>query len=177
MFVDLTQYMWILWLALAILFVVVELLTLEFTFLMIAAGTLVGGLGSNLLGWPWWVQIALAAVLSALLIFTIRPLLLVTLKKGADNTPSNVEALYGMGGRVMRDFVEASGSVKLDNGETWTSRLAPAAASATIVEGERVTVTRILGAIAEVVPATVMPPQPVAADPDENPSSDERKKK
>ena len=46
---DLTQYMWIAWLVLAILFVIVELLTLEFTFLMLAAGTLIGGLGVNLL--------------------------------------------------------------------------------------------------------------------------------
>ena len=81
MLVDLTQYLWILWLALVVLFVVIELLTLEFTFLMIAAGTLIGGLGANLIGWPWWVQIGLAAILSALLIFTIRPLLLMTLHK------------------------------------------------------------------------------------------------
>lgn len=152
MFVDLTQYLWILWLSLVVLFVVIELLTLEFTFLMIAAGSLLGGLGSNLLGWPWWVQIGLAAILSALLIFIIRPLLLMTLHKGADNTPSNVDALYGLGARVMRDFVEGSGIVKLDNGETWTARLAPTAESATLREGERVVVINIAGAIAEVAP-------------------------
>ncbi len=152
MLVDLTQYLWILWLSLVVLFVVIELLTLEFTFLMIAAGTLIGGLGANLLGWPWWVQIGLAAILSALLIFTIRPLLLMTLHKGADNTPTNVAALYGQGARAMRDFVEGAGSVKLDNGELWTARIAPQAASTDIVEGDRVTVTRIDGAIAEVIP-------------------------
>jgi membrane protein implicated in regulation of membrane protease activity len=119
------------------------------------------------------VQIGLAAILSALLIFTIRPLLLVTLKKGADNTPSNVDALYGLGGRVMRDFVEGSGSVKLDNGETWTSRLAPSAANAAVQEGNRVVVTRILGAIAEVVPAATAAPES-AARPDEDPAADER---
>ena len=118
MLVDLTQYLWILWLALVVLFVVIELLTLEFTFLMIAAGTLIGGLGANLIGWPWWVQIGLAAILSALLIFTIWPLLLMTLHKSGDKTPSNVDALYGQGARVMRDFSEGSGIVKLDNGET-----------------------------------------------------------
>ncbi|MGV8897388.1 MAG: NfeD family protein [Rhodoglobus sp.] len=155
MLVDLTQYLWILWLSLVVLFVVIELLTLEFTFLMIAAGTLIGGLGANLLGWPWWVQIGLAAVLSALLIFTIRPLLLLTLHKGADNTPSNVAALYGQGARVMRDFVEGAGSVKLDNGELWTARIAPTAAPAALLEGNRVTVTRIDGAIAEVAPLVV----------------------
>lgn len=152
MFPDLTQYLWILWLVLVILFVVIELLTLEFTFLMIAAGSLIGGLGANLLGWPWWLQIALAAVISALLLFTIRPLLLKTLRKGADLTPSNVDALYGQGARVMRDFVEGEGVVKLDNGETWTARLAPAAAAAVVVEGQRTIVTRIHGSIAEVSP-------------------------
>lgn len=151
MFADLTQYLWILWLVLALVFIVIELLTLEFTFLMLATGSLVGGLGGNLLGWPWWVQIGLAAVLAGLLIFTIRPLLLRTLRKGGDPTPSNVAALYGMGGRVMGDFVEGGGMVRLDNGETWTSK---AATTTTLREGERVVVTRILGSIAEVAPQT-----------------------
>lgn len=157
MFPDLTQYLWILWLALVIVFVVIELLTLEFTFLMIAAGSLVGGLGINLIGGQWWLQIALAAAISALLLFTIRPLLLRTLRKGADPTPSNVDALYGLGGRVMRDFVEGGGTVRLDNGETWTARIAPAAAPAALREADRVVVTRIHGSIAEVAPAAAAP--------------------
>lgn len=153
MFADLTQYLWIIWLVLALVFIVIELLTLEFTFLMLATGSLVGGLGANLLGWPWWAQIGIAAVLAGLLIFTIRPLLLRTLRRGGDPTPSNVDALYGMGGRVMTDFVEGSGLVRLDNGETWTSR---ASGPPSLREGERVVVTRILGSIAEVAP----PPGP-----------------
>ena len=44
MFVDLTQYLWIVWLSIVVIFVIVELLTLEFTFLMLAAGSLIGGL-------------------------------------------------------------------------------------------------------------------------------------
>jgi membrane protein implicated in regulation of membrane protease activity len=152
MFVDLTQYLWILWLALVILFIVIELVTLEFTFLMIAAGSLLGGLGLNLVGAPWWAQIAAAAVLSALLLFTIRPLLLKTLRKGGDPTPSNIDALHGLGGRSLVDFEQDDGTVKLDNGETWTARLAPG--SSPIREGDRVIVTRIRGAIAEVAAAT-----------------------
>jgi membrane protein implicated in regulation of membrane protease activity len=42
---DLTQYLWIAWLVLAVVFVIIELLTLEFTFLMLAAGAVIGGLG------------------------------------------------------------------------------------------------------------------------------------
>ena len=149
MFPDLTQYLWIVWLSIVVLFVVIELLTLEFTFLMLATGTLVGGLGANLLGLSWWAQIGLAAIISALLLFTIRPLLLKTLHKGADLTPSNLDALYGLGGRVMRTFVEGEGLVKLDNGETWTSRAAP---TLTLNEGDRVTVRAIHGSIVEVDP-------------------------
>lgn len=149
---DLTQYLWLLWLSLVVLFVIIELVTLEFTFLMLAAGTLLGGLGVNLLGGPWWLQIGTAAVISALLLFTIRPLLLRVLKRGGDPAKSNVDALFGLGGRVMSDFVEAAGSVKLDNGETWTAKLTADHASAPLVVGDRVTVARVLGATVEVVP-------------------------
>lgn len=154
MWPDLTNYLWIVWLVIVILFVIIEVLTLEFTFLMIATGSLVGGLGSYLLQWPWWMQIGLAAVISVLLLFTIRPLLLRTLKKGADPAKSNIDALYGLGGRSLVAFADGMGTVKLDNGETWTARLAPAAAGAALSPGDPVIVTRILGATAEVAPVT-----------------------
>lgn len=148
---DLTQYLWIVWLVLAILFVIVELLTLEFTFLMLAAGTLIGGLGVNLLGGPWWLQIAAAAALSALLLFTIRPLLLRTLHRGEPAARTNVDALYGMPGRVVSPVSPLGGSVRLDNGETWTAKTADIH-DGTLDVGVRITVTTVLGATVEVAP-------------------------
>ena len=103
---DLTQYMWIAWLVLALLFVIIELLTLEFTFLMLAAGALIGGLGVNLLGGEWWLQVLAAAAVSALLLFTIRPLLLRALHRSSRLHPTNVDALYGMSARVTSPFVD-----------------------------------------------------------------------
>jgi len=153
---DLAQYMWIAWLTLAVVFIIIELVTLEFTFLMLAAGSLIGGLGVNLLGGPWWLQILCAAVLSALLLFTIRPLLLRRLHRDDIDSRTNVDALYGLGGRVMSRFVEGAGSVKLDNGETWTARLATASASEALDVGDRVTVAAVLGATVEVVPAAAI---------------------
>lgn len=147
---DLTQYLWILWLSLALLFVVIELITLEFTFLMLAAGTLIGGLGVNLLGGPWWLQVAAAAVISALLLFTIRPLLLRALHRSTNTVSMNVDAILGMSGRVMQPFQNGDGGVKLDNGETWTARLQSGVAEQSLDVGTRVTVTRVLGAIVEV---------------------------
>ncbi|WP_081503507.1 NfeD family protein [Salinibacterium sp. PAMC 21357] len=165
MLVDLTQYLWILWLALVVLFIVIEVLTLEFTFLMIAAGTLIGGLGANLLGWPWWLQIALAAAISGLLIFTIRPVLLMNLEKGADPAKSNVDALYELGGRVTGAFANGVGEVKLDNGETWTARIDDRSPIAAISVGKRIAVAGIEGAIAVVVPEPVDIAESAPAEP------------
>lgn len=152
---DLTTWLWIGWLVLAVVFVIVELLTLEFTFLMLAAGSLIGGLGTNLLGGPWWLQVAIAAALAALLLFTIRPLLLRALRRGSPVVATNVDALYGMGGRVVTGFRDRSGMVRLDNGETWTAvaETDPTAASLSI--GDRVTVTSVRGAAVAVRPASM----------------------
>jgi membrane protein implicated in regulation of membrane protease activity len=150
---DLTQYMWIGWLALAVIFIIIELVTLEFTFLMLATGSLIGGLGVNLLGGPWWLQILAAAVLSVLLLFTIKPLLLRRLHRSDPNLKTNVDAIYGLGGRVMSHFVENAGLVKLDNGETWTARLAASQSGADLDVGDRVVVAAVLGATVEVTPA------------------------
>jgi membrane protein implicated in regulation of membrane protease activity len=151
--VDLTQYLWIIWLVFVIICVIIEVVTLEFTFLMIAAGSLLGGLGLNLVGAEWWVQVGAAAILSALLLFTIRPLLLQTLRKGADPAKSNVDALYGMRARVLLPVTETGGQVKLANGETWTARLAAELADPlSLSEGDRVVVTRVDGATVEVAP-------------------------
>lgn len=154
---DLTQYLWIVWLVLAMVFVIIELLTLEFTFLMLAAGTLIGGLGVNLLGGPWWLQIGAAAALSGLLLFTIRPLLLRTLHRGEKPVLMNVDALTGMLGRVVSPVNAVTGSVRLDNGETWTAKLADIHDGSLDV-GVRVQVTTVLGATVEVAPA---PPRDV----------------
>lgn len=153
---DLTEYLWIVWLVLALAFVIIELLTLEFTFLMLGTGTLIGGLGVNLLGGPWWAQVLAAAAISALLLFTIRPLLLRTLHRSSVLHPTNVDALYGIGGRVMAPFVEGAGSVKLDNGETWTARLV--GPDPGLDAGSRVVVTAVRGATVEVSPPTSAAP-------------------
>ncbi len=150
--VDLTQFLWIAWLVFVIVCVIIEVLTLEFTFMMVAAGSLIGGLGSNLLGAEWWVQILAAAIIAGLLLFTIRPLLLKMLDGDQEPARTNVDALFGMAARVTMAFTDGSGQVKLANGETWTARLDPAHETATLSEGDRVVVTRIDGATAEVAP-------------------------
>jgi len=150
--IDVTAYLWLVWLVIVLTAVVIELLTLEFTFLMIAAGALIGGLGTNLLGADWWVQVAVAAIVTALLLFTIRPVLLRTVGKNDPVIPTNVDALAGMPGVVMGDFVGQTGPVKLRNGEIWTARTE---ASSAFTEGDQVSVVRVEGATVVVEPVAV----------------------
>ncbi|HEU4806919.1 MAG TPA: NfeD family protein [Homoserinimonas sp.] len=150
--IDLTEYLWIVWLVFILIAVIIELLTLEFTFLMIAVGSL-GGLGANLLGFEWWMQIGIAAVLSVLLILFIRPFMLRYLRKGEDPTPSNIDALSGMSARVVLPINDNGGQVKLANGETWTARLSEVTEQRLVEAGERVIVSAIEGSTAVVVPA------------------------
>ena len=150
--IDVTQYLWILWLVFILVAIIIELLTLEFTFLMIAVGSL-AGLGANLLGLEWWVQIGVAAISAVLLILLIRPVMLRYLRRGEDPTPSNIDALMGISGRVVLAIGEHGGQVKLANGETWTARLSALTEHRAVGEGESVVVTAIEGSTAVVVPA------------------------
>jgi len=148
----LVEWGWVLWLALILVFVIIEVFTLDFTFLMLAGGSL-GGLVAGFFPAPVWAQIVIAGVLALLLLFVVRPPLLRAFRKGGDPTRSNVEALLGLTGTVVTENSSRS-QVKLANGEVWTSRLADGL-DGELVEGERVVVTAIEGATAVVVPAPV----------------------
>ena len=147
----LTTYAWIFWIVLILVFAIIEISTLEFTFLMLAGGSL-GGLVSGLFGLPWWGQFIVALVLSLLLLFAVRPPLLRALGRGGDPARSNVDALLGMAGVVTNDFSGNASHVKLSNGDVWTARLSNQTGDRILVEGEKVTVTAIEGATAVVVP-------------------------
>ena len=147
----LVSYGWIIWIALVLLFLTLEMFTLDFTFLMISLGSVLG-LAVALFGADWYVQILVAAIGSALLIFTLRPPLLKRLRRGADPAKSNIPALIGLGGAVVAPLSVNAGQVKLANGDTWTARLSPAVSSRDIGLGEPVVVVAIEGATAFVVP-------------------------
>lgn len=153
----LNDYAWIAWIALILVFVIIEVTTLELTFLMLSIGS-VGGLLVGLFGGPWWLQAIVAGVLAVMLLFTVRPPLLRALRRGGDPTPSNVEALLGLRGTVVVPLGPEPGQVKLSNGETWTARLLPtppasADPGSVLDTGSPVVVTAIEGSTALVVPA------------------------
>ncbi len=156
------QWAWIGWLVLILVFLVIEMLTLDFTFLMLSIGGL-AGLLTDLLGAPIWLQVIVAAAVAAVLVLVLRPPLLRRLHRGQDPTPSNVEALLGIGGVVVSSVGPHGGQVKLANGDVWTARTD----SAELEPGTRVRVRRIDGATA-VVDADS--PQPLSPAPEAPPS-------
>ena len=148
----LIDYAWVAWVSLILIFLVIEVFTLDLTFMMLALGS-VAGLLSSFSPLNFWVQIVIAAIVSVLLIFAVRPPLLRRLHRGDDPARSNVDALLGLPAVVATDFVGANGYVKLSNGETWTARLTPTTAASRLQTGDPVVVVSIDGATAVVEPA------------------------
>lgn len=142
------EWAWIGWLILIAVFLVIEMLTLDFTFLMLGLGSAVGLL-SGLLGLPVWAQLIIAAAAAALFILVLRPPLLRRLRRGEDPTKSNVDALVGLRGTALADITQISGQAKLSNGDTWTAR---AETSTAIPQGSPIAVSAINGATAIVRP-------------------------
>jgi len=142
------QWAWIGWLVLIAVFLVIEMLSLDFTFLMLGLGSAVG-LVSGLLGLPVWAQLIIAAAAAALFILVLRPPLLRRLRHGEDPSKSNVDALVELRGTALAEITQISGQAKLSNGDTWTARTESAAV---IPQGAAIAVSAINGATAIVRP-------------------------
>ncbi|WP_164233750.1 NfeD family protein [Microbacterium hydrocarbonoxydans] len=145
-FID--QWAWIGWLVLIAVFLVIEMLSLDFTFLMLSFGGAVG-LVTDLVGLPVWAQVIVAAAAAALFILFLRPPLLRRLRRGEDPTKSNVDALIDLRGIALHEITQVSGQVKLSNGDTWTARTA---GTMPIPQGATVAISEINGATAIVRP-------------------------
>lgn len=142
------NWAWIGWLVLIAVFLVIEMLTLDFTFLMLSFGSVLG-LVTDLIGLPVWLQVIVAAAAAAMFILFLRPPLLRRLRRGEDPTKSNVDALLDLRGIALHEITQISGQVKLSNGDTWTARTA---APVPIPQGAPIAVSAINGATAIVRP-------------------------
>ena len=154
------QWAWIGWLVLILVFLVIEMLTLDFTFLMLGIGGL-AGLVADILGAPIWLQVIIAAGVAAVLVLLLRPPLLRRLRRGEDPTPSNVDALIDLSGRVVATVSSHGGQVRLSNGDVWTARTD----GPDLEPGAVINVSRIDGATAVVRSDSPEPLAPAQEDP------------
>lgn len=137
---------WLWWVGAALLLSLIEITTLDFVFIMFAGGSLAAA-GANGLGQPLWVQVVVFAVVSIVLLLTVRPPLKRFLNKGGPDSLTNAEAHIGRSASVLEEVTATTGLVKL-MGEVWTARAAEG--SPPLPEGATVQVVRIDGAIAVV---------------------------
>ena len=140
----------IIWLALLIVFLIVEAVTVTMVSLWFAGGCLAALVAAATGGSPGF-QIFTALVVSAALLACLRPIVRKHFTLGLIKT--NVDAVIGSCGYVTADIdnVSATGTVKLGAME-WTAR---SASGAPIAKGTLVKVARIEGVKALVVPVEV----------------------
>ena len=152
---------WLFWIGGALLLVVIETVTADLTFLMIAGGALGGGL-TSFLGGPLWAQVVVFACVSTLLLFAVRPWAKRRLAATTPQMKTNVDALIGRSATTITAVDDGGGRVRL-GGEEWSARLAPVVQGTTRLEaGASVIVTENDGALAEDAPPDA-PPDPTPA--------------
>ena len=148
----LAQHAWVAWLSLAALLAVTEMLTLDFTLLMLAAGALAGGLAALAFPGVWWLQIIIAVVVAVAMLGLLRPTLLQKVR-ALPGYRSSVDKMVGSAGVALTEITTGGGEVKVA-GEIWTARSVDGVISA----GTEVEVYQIDGVVAVVYPRNLALP-------------------
>ena len=134
------EYMWIIWLSIAIFFLLIESITVELISIWFTGGSLIAMVLSLLkleLGW----QIAAFCVASVILIIFTRPIVARYLKRNESRT--NVDSLIGGVATVTKDILpDDRGEVKVHS-QYW---LAISSDNSKIESGQKVSILAIEGA-------------------------------
>ncbi|WP_345750270.1 NfeD family protein [Microbacterium rhizophilus] len=143
------QWSWVGWLVLIALFLAIEVMAGEMTFLMLALGSL-AGIVAAVARAPLWLQVIVAAAAAVAFLGLLRPPLLRRLQRSSDPEKFNVERLIGLDGVVTETVTALGGRVKLANGDAWTARVQH---GSDLPPQTPVVVAAIQGATAIVTPA------------------------
>lgn len=145
---------WLWWMGASLVLGVIEMLTVDLTFLMFAGGAL-GACAAAALGAPLWAQVAVFGGVSVLLLFVVRPWAKRRLAAVTPEMRTNAEAQIGRHATALTAVDARGGRVRL-GGQEWSARLAPTQGGdprERVEPGATVTVTGIDGAVAVVAPA------------------------
>lgn len=142
----LADNLWLVWMGLAFVLIAIEAATVDFVFIMLGGGALMGAVAAAL-GAPLVIQVIVAVIVAMLLIGIVRPIM----KRQFTNTEASRDigsaGLEGQSAQVLETVTTTDGRVRLA-GETWSARV-PQGAPAIDV-GEEVRVLTIDGATAVV---------------------------
>jgi membrane protein implicated in regulation of membrane protease activity len=135
------------WLAVALVLALAEVLSGEFVLLMLGGGALAAGVAA-LLGGGLVVSGAVFAVVSVALVLGVRPVVKRRLAASVDPVALHSDALVGRAGVVVTEVDGRGGRIKI-GGDLWSARSVDH--EHVIAEGAAVTVLAIEGATAVVV--------------------------
>lgn len=110
----------VVWLAILIILIVIEILTLGLTTIWFAGGALAAIIVAAV-GGPVWLQVLLAGIVSAVLLFFTRPMAVKYFNRDRERT--NAESLVGRQAIVLSEInnLQGAGQVAI-NGMEWTAR-------------------------------------------------------
>jgi membrane protein implicated in regulation of membrane protease activity len=114
-----TQHVALTWLAAAVLLAVIELASLDFVLLMFAFGALSGAIVASV-GGPLWLQVAVFAADTLLLLFLFRPALVHRLHSGP-TLATGFQNLVGKDALVLEPVGPRGGRVRIGS-EEWSAR-------------------------------------------------------
>ena len=136
----------VLWVVLAVALAIGEAFTATFLIIFFAAGALAAA-GAAALGAPLLLQIIVFALVSALSVGAIRPIIRKHQRSALESgeTPFGIEAIEGSQATVIEEVDDDRGLVKID-GELWSARSFDGQEK--YLPGQRVRVMKVRGATA-----------------------------
>lgn len=140
-----SEHAWVIWIGIAVLLAIVEMMSLDLVLLMFAIGALAAAAAAGF-GAPLWVAIAVFVAVSVALLFFVRPPMVHRLHAGPTLT-SGHDVLVGRTGEVVEPVDGRGGRIQLA-GELWSARAA--VDDLRFDTGTEVLVTQIDGATAVV---------------------------
>lgn len=139
---------WAIWLSLAFLLAVAEILSLDLVLIMLAAGALAGAGVAVVAPDLWWLQMLTAGVVSVGTLALLRPTLMARVR-AMPGYRSSTAKMVGSSGIAVSAVTRGGGEVKIE-GQSWTARAYDT--DMVIDPGTEVEVYEVDGAIAVVYP-------------------------
>jgi membrane protein implicated in regulation of membrane protease activity len=150
--VNLTDWLgdnsWALWLSLAFLLGIAEIMSLDLVLIMLAVGALGGAAVALVAPSLWWLQILAAIAVSLSMLLLLRPTLLAKVRS-MPGYRSSTDKMIGSSGVAISQIDKSGGEIKVD-GQSWTAR--PYSSDVVIEQGTEIEVYEIDGVIAVVYP-------------------------
>ena len=150
--VNLTDWLgdnsWAIWLSLAFLLGIAEIMSLDLVLIMLAVGALAGAGIAVIAPSLWWLQILVASGISVMMLLMLRPTLLAKVRS-MPGYRSSAAKMVGSSGVATSQIDRTGGEIKVD-GQSWSAR--PYSSDVVIDQGTEIEVYEIDGVIAVVYP-------------------------